>query len=221
MESTAYNGNASHILQGCFKCSKYNNSRTKHGKTMRVLYMLRDIIYMFDMYGNPCAKCRYQGQGQVIIPHSICEMQLLAPALDTCIYHTNHDDVMKHFPHNWPFVRGIHRSPVNSPHKGQWRGALMFSLICDWVNSREAGDLRRYCAHYDVIVMCWYVCICMKTHRSSIAHSQRGDGGGYLQCVIHKRIAWNTGKRVELFVVSRPLHLMPTSVTICASLSRW
>ena len=23
-------------------------------------------------------------------------------------------------------VRGIHRSPVNSPHKGQWRGALMF-----------------------------------------------------------------------------------------------
>ena len=26
--------------------------------------------------------------------------------------------------------RGIHRWPVNSPHKGQWRGALMFSLIC-------------------------------------------------------------------------------------------
>ena len=70
-----------------------------------------------------------------------------------------HDDVIKwkHFPRNWPFVRGIHRSPVNSPHKGQWRGALMFSFICvrinDWVNNREAGDLRRYCAHYDVIVM--------------------------------------------------------------------
>ena len=70
-----------------------------------------------------------------------------------------HDDVIKwkHFPHNWPFVRGIHRSPVNSPHKGQWCGALMISLICvlinDWVNNREAGDLRRYRAHYDVIVM--------------------------------------------------------------------
>ena len=70
-----------------------------------------------------------------------------------------HDDVIKwkHFPRNWPFVRGIHRSPVNSPHKGQWRGALMFSLICvwiiDWVNNREAGDLRCYRAHYDVIVM--------------------------------------------------------------------
>ena len=70
-----------------------------------------------------------------------------------------HDDVIKwkHFPRNWPFVRGIHRSPVNSPHKGQWRGALMFSLICVWinglVNNREAADLRRYRAHYDVTVM--------------------------------------------------------------------
>ena len=70
-----------------------------------------------------------------------------------------HDDVIKwiHFPHYWPVVRGIHRSPVNSPHKGQWRGALMFSLICVWINSwinnRKAGDLRRYRAHYDVIVM--------------------------------------------------------------------
>ena len=54
-------------------------------------------------------------------------------------------------------LRGIHRSPVNSAHKGQWRGALMFSLICvwinGWVNNREAGDLRRDRAHYDVIVM--------------------------------------------------------------------
>ena len=70
-----------------------------------------------------------------------------------------HDDVIKwkHFPRYWPFVRGIHRSPVNSPHKGQWHGALMFSLICvwiyGWVNNREAGDLRRYRAHYDVIVI--------------------------------------------------------------------
>ena len=47
--------------------------------------------------------------------------------------------------------------PVNSPHKGQWGGALMFALICvwinGWVNNREAGDLRRNRAHYDVNVM--------------------------------------------------------------------
>ena len=56
-------------------------------------------------------------------------------------------------------VTGNSPVPVNSPHKGQWRGALMFSLICawinDWVNNREAGDLRRHRGHYDVNVMLW------------------------------------------------------------------
>ena len=75
------------------------------------------------------------------------------------VYLCSHDDVIKrrHFPRYWPFVRGFHRSPVNCPHKGQWRGALMFSLICAWinawVNNREAGDLRRHRPHHDVIVM--------------------------------------------------------------------
>ena len=40
----------------------------------------------------------------------------------------------KHFSSYWPFVRRIHQSPVNSPHKGQWHGALMFSFICTWIN---------------------------------------------------------------------------------------
>ena len=43
------------------------------------------------------------------------------------------------------------------PAQSQWRGALMFSLICawinDWVNNREAGDLRRRHGHSDVNVM--------------------------------------------------------------------
>ena len=73
--------------------------------------------------------------------------------------HGFHDDVIKwkHFPRYWPFLRGIHRSAVNSTQKGQWRGALMFSSIWvwinGWVNNREASDLRRYRAHYGVIVM--------------------------------------------------------------------
>ena len=84
------------------------------------------------------------------------------------LYRLYHDDVIKwkHFPRNWPFVREIHRSPVNFPHKGQWRGALMFSLIYawlnDWVNNREAGDLRRQHGHYDVIVMSILVTIIQK-----------------------------------------------------------
>ena len=77
-------------------------------------------------------------------------------------YLSIHDDVIKweHFPRCWPSVRGIHRSPVNSPHKGQWRGALMLSLICAWINGRvnngDAGDLRRHLAHYDVTLMVMY-----------------------------------------------------------------
>ena len=67
-----------------------------------------------------------------------------------------HDDVTKwrQFPRYWPFVCGI---PMNSHHKGQWRGSLIFSLtwawINDWVNNRDTGDLRCHRAHYDVTAM--------------------------------------------------------------------
>ena len=89
-----------------------------------------------------------------------------------------HDHVIKwkHFPRYWPFVRGIQRSPVNSPHKGQWRGALMFSLICarinGWRNNHEASDLRRYRAHYDVTVM-----FCRKTQQLRTGHLQAWTPG--------------------------------------------
>ena len=52
---------------------------------------------------------------------------------------------------------GNHRLPVDSLHKGQWRGALMFPLICTWTNgganNRNAGNSRRHRADYDVTVM--------------------------------------------------------------------
>ena len=79
-----------------------------------------------------------------------------------------HDDVIewKHFPRYWPFVRGIHRSPVNSPvpvkFPTQRPVTRSFGVFFDlplnngWVNNREAGDLRRYGAHYDVSVMFEY-----------------------------------------------------------------
>ena len=86
-----------------------------------------------------------------------------------------HDDVIKwkHFPRYWPFMRGIHRSPVNSPRKGQWRGALMFSLICawinGWVNNREVGNLRHHRAHYDVIVIHIDYVLCIRCFHHTIA----------------------------------------------------
>ena len=74
-------------------------------------------------------------------------------------WHVTHNEVIKwkHFLHYWPFVWGIHQSPVNSPYKGQWCRALVFSLIHawtnGWVNNGDAGDLRHRDAHYDVTVM--------------------------------------------------------------------
>ena len=74
-----------------------------------------------------------------------------------CGKHMSHDDVIKwkHFPRYWPFVRGIHQWPVNSPHKGQWRCCLMYSLTSAWMNDcvNNPGDLRRHRAHHDVTVI--------------------------------------------------------------------
>ena len=92
----------------------------------------------------------------------------------------SHDDIIKwkHFPRYWSFWRGIHRS-VDSPHKGQRRGAWMFSLICawrnGWANNRDAGDLRRHHAHCDVSVMLseLHSWLC---HRSSLCHIFHGIG---------------------------------------------
>ena len=87
------------------------------------------------------------------------------------------DDVIKwkHFPRYRSIVWGIHRWPVNFPHKGQWRGALMFSLITTgtngWVNTRYVVDLSRHCAHYDVTVIGIMLWLCA-THQ---CRDEEGD----------------------------------------------
>ena len=90
-----------------------------------------------------------------------------------CSRQNGHDGVIKSKPFSpyWSFVKGIHRSPVDSPHKDQWRWALFFSLICTKANgsanTRDAGDLRHHCAHYDVTVMIKFTI--MHPHRFSAA----------------------------------------------------
>ena len=63
---------------------------------------------------------------------------------------------METFPALLAICAGNSPVPGEFHTKGQWRGALMFSLICarinSWVNNGEAGDLRRHRDHYDVIV---------------------------------------------------------------------
>ena len=108
------------------------------------LHMAVDALFIIRLYIDPATQVTGKSWAYFV---SLTHKQL------------KHDDVIKwrHFPHYWPFARGIHRSPVNSLHKGQWRGALMFFFICayiyGWVNNRETGDLRHHCTHYDVIVM--------------------------------------------------------------------
>ena len=84
---------------------------------------------------------------QYTISHEICAW--FCCALFCYGYHTSSQMIhgtwwrhqMETFSRYWPFVRGIHRSPVHSPHKGQWRGALIFSLICAWKTPEQTLEL--------------------------------------------------------------------------------
>ena len=89
------------------------------------------------------------------IPHITSAFCLINAAW----YWQEHNDLIKwkHFLCHWPFVRAMHQSPVDSPHKNRWRRALMFSLIRAWTNSwannRHTSDLRCHHVHYDITVM--------------------------------------------------------------------
>ena len=93
----------------------------------------------------------------------------------------------------------------NSPNIGQWREALMFSLICawinGWVNNRDAGDLRRHCAHYDVTVMNnkriislwnWSLVACHRELRdidkTGVAHTNSYYANTYLSLITVLRV---------------------------------
>ena len=85
---------------------------------------------------------------------------------------------------------GEFTGPVNSPHKGQWRGALMFSLICtwinNWVNNHEVGDLRRHRGHYDVNVMEYWWVVHMNLQNTSKKYWQNKGCHKYVQ------VWWNS-----------------------------
>ena len=98
--------------------------------------------------------------------------------------------------------------PVNSPHKGPWRGALMFSLICPWINSwvnnREAGDLRRQLVHYNVTVM---LAINGTAHPPMVSHTPTSNGSwrqgikGEMTCTGYVALVWNIIYRIMTIVI--------------------
>ena len=67
-----------------------------------------------------------------------------------------HDGVIKWNPSRyWPFVRGIHRSPVDSPHKGQRRGALMLSLMPEQTAEQTVQMLAIWDAMALIVTSLW------------------------------------------------------------------
>ena len=120
-----------------------------------------------------------------------------------------HDDVIKwkHFQRYWPFARGIHRSPVNYLHEGQWRWAWRFSLICaqinGWVISREAGDLRCHRTHYVVTVM--WLDLMLYFLRISVKWATKYDMyHGYVGWIVdqwsHVAITWAAGQGIRAYL---------------------
>ena len=108
----------------------------------------------------------------------------------------------------------MHRSPVNSLHKGQWRGALMLSVICAWisgcVNNREAGDLRRHWAHYDVAVMV-YPCLprwILHVYNDSYVYVITWwTLNIIIQTMELNRLRWNNMTQLLLSCVVRSIHI--------------
>ena len=142
--------------------------------------------------------------------------------------HPDDDTKWKQFLRYWPFVRGIHRSPVNSVHKGQWRGALMLSLSCawmnGWVNNGEAGDLRRpLWRHCNAVRVCnqstsvlshLYGALLINTLRTR-------QNGRYLPDDIFKGILLNENVWILIIISLKFLHNgltnnMPTLIQIMA-----
>ena len=99
----------------------------------------------------------------------------------------------------WPFVRGIHRSPVNSPHKGPVPQS--FDVFFGWVNNCVAGDLRRHHAHYDITVIA-------PLHQKAFWKRLNLDSRLYkikLRCLNQMYSLW--------YNVLKPMHHNKTSIT--------
>ena len=115
----------------------------------------------------------------------------------------------------------IHRSPMNSPHKGQSHGAFIFPLICawtnGWVNNRDTCDLRRHRAHHGVTLM----------NSSTLKHFQHSGKVFQLTLLmlvdILRRMICKTETVVTFFInktrlrIFTQFHVICTCVHVCVA----
>ena len=123
----------------------------------------REIINLSQPRGQPSSGLPYNVLSHNPILHKTCVlyMQHTDKAMNSQGHSIPHPTWWRHQVETFSVLlalcAGIHRSPVNSPYKGQWRGSLVFFMICawtnGWTNNRSAGDLRRHRAHYGVTVL--------------------------------------------------------------------
>ena len=145
-----------------------------------------------------------------------------------------HDDVIKwkYFPCYWPFVRGIHRSPVNFPHKGQWRGALVFFYLFlnkrlskhwwGWWFETVSRPLWRHPNVYGIhLVWAWneFVSHCLHPHiREFIFTHHRNTTLGFFCHAMHCNMVawanWNIFQHVKsVFFIENCYILIQISLT--------
>ena len=96
-------------------------------------YLIRQFVisvYPHDNLSHACAGISKFAPSMHLGTRLIATLGLMVPYVeDSWLLFIK----WKHFRRYWPFVRGIHRSPVNFPHEGQWRRTLIFCLICAWI----------------------------------------------------------------------------------------
>ena len=130
-------------------------SATRTTSSSRIIFLKKNGLYTHVIFTLLSVCISWEAGRKADLISSSCSPQRLrdfsSTHFDDVIWSINaicnhhqvlwhlHDDVIKwkHFPCYWPFVREIHRWPVDFPHKGQWRGALMFSLMYAWKKTDE------------------------------------------------------------------------------------
>ena len=113
---------------------------TPHDGSFDACKLVVASIYLFIMASSLLSV--YSENSDLLL--TPCGCVILLGYMGYSVTSVYQDDVIKwkHFPRYWPFVWGIHRSPVNSPHKGQWRGALMFFFYYLHLNKRLSKQSR-------------------------------------------------------------------------------